>query len=391
VASPRSSERRAQESGLALVLCLLVLTILIILITQFAYSVKVEEKVARNSKDDVKALFAARGALAYVRAFLREDRRKESPADSLREDWASEKLSAVRVGDAEVHMKVEDCDRALNVNLLADESTKDFAKGVLERLCARLEIDDAAAVAARIADYIDRDAEGDYETGAKNGPIAHVDELLEIRDIPAEAFFGGPAARATANDPNAQPKRGLFAPEPLLTAWGSKKININTAPNDLLWAMIPEAVGGKPFTSEQRDQAVQKIVDYRAGTDSSGTGAGARTGTGNATEALPGNDFEKVDDLGRVVPDLAPLLRAQAAPAGGSTGGGDQPGGGDGKAAVKAKPFRDMIGVSALDYRITIDVSVGTTSAAAYQAHYEAILRRGTDAFDTLLWREVPR
>jgi hypothetical protein len=403
-----------KEGGLALILCLLCLTILIIVITQFAYSVKVEEKVSRNSKDDVKALFAARGALAYVRAFLRDDRRKQAAADSLREDWAGEALQAVRVGDSDVRMTVEDADRCLNVNLFADDSTKEFAKGVLERLCTKLEIENGAEVASRIADWIDPDTEGEYEVaGAKNGPLTHVDELFEIRDIPVEALLGPPAedgattasnpllsagrrtAGATSSGAQEGQRAGLLAPTALLTTWGSGKININTAPEDILWAMFPDKVNGKPaFSAEERDEAVRKIIEYRTGGEQAqsgaGTGAGARStgSTGAAAKEKPGKDFEKVEDLGQVVPEAQPLLERQQGPQGGGATDGATGGGAAGGADAKKqpKPFREMIGVAALDYRITMDITRGLIDT-----RYEAILRRGNEEFHTLLWREVPR
>ncbi len=385
---------RDGEGGLALVLCLLVLTILIVLVTQFAYGVKVEERIARNSKDDAKAFFAARGALAYVRAWLREDRRAESPADSLREDWASGALSGVKVGDADVFIRIEDCDRALNVNLLAGETTKVFARGALERLCARLRIENAAEVAGRIADWIDRDAEGDYEiAGARNGPIVHVDELLEIPEIPPEAFFGPPldASALEAGDPAAAAaaaRGGLLSPTPYLTAWGSGKINVNTAPEDLLFAILPEEKEpGRPFPPEEREEAVRKILEYRGGASSGGAAGSAETGAGTGTgggaggegeeDEPPGKDIARVDELAQIAPELGPLLRAGQPPPGP---------GGTGDTGAQPKPFREMVGVAALDFRVALDVTAGPISTT-----YEAILRRGEDAFHTLLWREVPK
>src|SRR5437870_11260804 len=93
---------RCGDRGIALILTLLVLSILIIMITQFAWSTKVERTIARNSKDDLKMLFAARGSVALFEAYLRADRALQTNLDSLREDWAGDPsgyLPAGSIGD----------------------------------------------------------------------------------------------------------------------------------------------------------------------------------------------------------------------------------------------------------------------------------------------------
>src|SRR5947209_4401275 len=102
----RPTRERGGERGIALILTLLVLSILIVRISQFSWSAKVERTIARNAKDDLKMNFAARGAVAYAQAFLRADRALQTNLDSMREDWADPtKFQSVRVGD--VSLKID--------------------------------------------------------------------------------------------------------------------------------------------------------------------------------------------------------------------------------------------------------------------------------------------
>jgi type II secretory pathway component PulK len=399
----RTRRQPADERGVALILCLLVLSILIILITQFGFSVKVDEKISRNSKDDVKAIFAARGALAYVRAVLREDRKK-SKVDSLREDWAGEALQAVRIGDTDVTLKVEDCERRLDLNLLGDPATRPFARNTIAHLCEKLGIDEPAPaeIADRIADYVDPDTDGDYEAGAKNAPLDAPEELFAIKEIPEDVLVGRPAQ-------GEQPERkGLLQ---FFTVWGAKKININTMPLELAYAILPDKVGQTSLDASARDDAVQKIDAFRTGGDSSSS---SNPGTGaNGQEEKPGKDFESVQQLGQVVPQIAPALAPRNGGPGpgnnnnnnNNNGGGGAPGPSDAAAKPPAS-LGEMLTVSAQDYRIEITVAAGVPQAGvgyasasdaaaaaanALERRYEAILRRGKDHFDVLFWREVPR
>ncbi|MHC4392605.1 MAG: hypothetical protein ACYS22_15005, partial [Planctomycetota bacterium] len=170
---PRESER-----GLALMLALLTFALLAIMVTQFAWTAKVDDRLSRNSSDDLKMNFAARGALAYTRGYLRADRNDEETTklDSLREEWADALNQPVTMGDVALELEVHDAESRLNVNLIGRKDTKAFAAGVLRRLCAHLNLENADEVSDRIIDFIDEDAEGDYEEDAKNGPLLSPEE-----------------------------------------------------------------------------------------------------------------------------------------------------------------------------------------------------------------------
>lgn len=443
---PKPEARRAQrgERGIALILCLLLLSILIILVTQFALSVKVDETIARNSSDEVKALFGARGAVAYVRAFLREDRKKwKGKVDSLRHDWAGEKLQSVTVGDSAVTIKLEDAERRFNVNLAADEATKAFALSTLTHLATKLNIEAPDELAQRIVDFINPAKDAKYAKGAKAAPLDFVEELYGMlgpdgNAIDPAAFLAQPgtgattaggtsagaakgqgtsglqtsqslaAAQATQSKQPGQQGQGDPALQNLLdflTVWGTKKININTMSLEVAWAIIPDTVGGQPFDSGKKDDAVSQIDQLRTGADqnqsgtgtspsgtkgtTTGTGSGSGTGSGTGTTGTgddkPGIDFDTVDMLAQKVTALAPALAA----AGQRTGQPPppQPPAGTKPANTPAAPaLRDMLSVTSQDFHIDLSVSRN-----GILRKYEAVIRRGQDRFDTLFWREVAR
>ena len=182
--------------------------------------------------------------------------------------------------------------------------------------------------------------------------------------------------------------------------------------------MPPEQAGGKPIDASARDAAVQEIEDFRTGSaDTTGTGTGTKVTTNaDGTDAPAGNDFESVDRLGTVAKELQAALGAsilQAAPgqAGAAPANPQTPPPGSGKAApaaAKVMAFRDMLTVTALDFRIDMHVAAGTPaptvgggspdssgsaspfgSSGSPDRHFLAILRRGTEQFDILSWREV--
>jgi general secretion pathway protein K len=88
-----------------------------------------------------------------------------------------------------------------------------------------------------IKDWIDADsevtgtgAENAYYQGlgkpytARNGPMESIDELLHVRGVTQELFYGTPERPGIAR---------------YLTVYGEGKININTAPKEVLQALAP--------------------------------------------------------------------------------------------------------------------------------------------------------
>ncbi len=153
-------------------------------------------------------------------------------------------------------MLIEDESGKINVNKLVEGSAfNNTVRGVLTRLLSQpqfklrdREIEDLVNA---IKDWIDPDsevtgtgAENAYYQGlgkpytARNGPIESIDELLLVRGVTRELFYGTTEVPGLAR---------------FLTVYGEGKININTAPKEVLQALAPAIT----------EDMVNRMDDYR--------------------------------------------------------------------------------------------------------------------------------
>ncbi len=276
--------------GIALIIVMLSIVVLGILAGGFAYSMKVETKLARNASYDTELEWMGRSGVEYARWVLGQPKRE--PFDSLNQIWAggpgsmddtNSPLAGIRLsepvelGSGRFWVKIVDCERKININLAAGN---DPNNSLLQRVFAQMGVDaaESPAVLNSILDWIDRDdmtrvggAESDYYQGftppyyAKNGPIDDITELLLVKGVTQELFWG-PAC--TNHSPAAfQVKVNRFNLEQgppsypiglvdIFTPVSSGRVNINTARPEVL-EMIPMV-----------DQfAAAEIVRQRAGPD----------------------------------------------------------------------------------------------------------------------------
>lgn len=239
---------RDSESGLALVIVLIIVVILSIVIAQFNYSVSVDERIAKNYAMDRKNYYAARGGIVLATALLEKDAQEDGPRDTLSDDWAdSGALQIVPIGDIETTITVTDQERLININRLSNKKNKDYARirQTLARLIEILELDtDEIGLLERITDYLDPDEEGDYEEGAKNGPLTTIEEMLQIPGLTPRFLYGYTTEEG-------EKVNGLAY---FIGLWGSARININTASPEVLRAISPEI----------SEEDAGNIVEYRS-------------------------------------------------------------------------------------------------------------------------------
>ncbi len=268
--------------GIALIIVMISVTVLAVLAAGFAYSMKVETKLARNSNSESELEWLGRSGVEYAKWILAEQMKLNmEPYDALNQVWAGgpggigitnsplmyvEK--EVKLGNGSFTWKIEDLERKANINT-ANET-------ILNQAFMLMSVDaaDMTAITACILDWIDTDdsthmqgAESDfYENlvpsySAKNGPIDDLSELLMIKGITPDLYWG----ITSSNHPLAtfQAKRERFgsigyAPPPeftaglvdLFTPISSGRININTASAEVLQlipgvdAMVAQAIVG---------------------------------------------------------------------------------------------------------------------------------------------------
>jgi len=251
--------RPRRERGMVLLLVLLVVVLLTTLLTEFAFSTLVDLRLAETFRDSTRAYYLAKGGVNAGSMLLNKDRNRH---DSLDELW-SQGIVDYPVGDGVVSIHIEDLRGRLAINsLVVGSNPQTVMVDRFYRLFSTLELPppaNPAELTAALIDWLDsddatyrtvRDGERDIPTeGAedtyyqglepayrcKNGPLHTLDELVNIKGFTPEVI-----------------KRV----SPFLAVNGDAKININTAPVDILMALSPAI---------DRNVA-QSIVDYRATT-----------------------------------------------------------------------------------------------------------------------------
>ena len=195
--SPSTNDR-----GIALIVVMIAVFVLSALAGAFAYSMKVETKLALNSNNESDLEWVGRSGVEVARWVLSQE--MKCPYDSLNQIWAGGpggtcdtngplqdlQLNEFHVGKGYCKITITDLERKVNVNT-ADEATLNQALKVVGA-----DATEQGTIVDSILDWIDTDdnqkangAESDYYQGltpaysAKNGPIDDVSELLMIKGI----------------------------------------------------------------------------------------------------------------------------------------------------------------------------------------------------------------
>lgn len=232
-------------------------SILSTLTVNFSNRINEEISLTQSSVDYLRASALAYGGINYGIALLKKE---ENPDfDWVGEDWAQVKELTFEEGT--VKIEIEDECGKINLNYLTEKDEKRR----VARIEQMLELCDAIgleyAVVAAIIDWIDANdeltilssvsgenegAENDYYMEltppypCKNAPIDTLEEVLMIRGVEAENYYG---------------EKGMSN---FVTVYSDGKININTAKEDVLKSTI------QIFSDETIDETlIASIVDYR--------------------------------------------------------------------------------------------------------------------------------
>jgi len=211
-----------KNRGIAVIVALVAVTVLTILAGAFAYSMKVETRLAANANNDEQFLWLGRAGVELARYVISLE--NNQPYDALNQIWAggpgagSETNSAlmglslndypVGVPDpvGTVSLKIIDLESRVNVNSAPPP--------LLQQVLTVMGVDasEISVVSDSIQDWIDTDdatrpagAESDYYQGlnppyyAKNAPMDDISELLLVKGVTLAMFKGG----AETNDQGA--------------------------------------------------------------------------------------------------------------------------------------------------------------------------------------------
>ncbi|UCG10977.1 MAG: type II secretion system minor pseudopilin GspK [Deltaproteobacteria bacterium] len=238
---------RSDQSGAALILTLLIITVLVVLVLETLRAMQVEGAAARHFQDSIQAEALAKSgvnvAIALLVQDLEEDLKDGAPKQDI-VDYPGEPWALVTDPDSiptelsklgTLEGKVTDESGKFPINHLVsgeEDALQQNHREVLERLLINapflMEQEDAKGLINAIKDWLDSDDEPTGELGAetdyyeileqpypcKNGPLTSLDELLLIRGMGPELYFGN---------------EGSPGLKDLLTIYGEGSININTA------------------------------------------------------------------------------------------------------------------------------------------------------------------
>ncbi|MGN6556288.1 MAG: general secretion pathway protein GspK [Verrucomicrobiota bacterium] len=260
--------------------------VLSVLIGAFAFSMKVETKLAMNANHEAELIWLGRSGVDLARYVVAQQLAiPNEPYDSLNQKWAGGpggmntsnsplaniSLENYQVGKGKISVKITDLERKFNINQADDQ--------VLQQAMTVVGVDASAIpeISAAIIDWIDPDdvtrvngAESDYYQGldpqyyAKNKPIDDLSELLLIRGISLDMYWGSASTNHSIAAFQAVDRYGRPVQQPiypvglaeLFTALSSGKININTASINTLRTI--------PLLDEN---AAAEIIKLRSGPD----------------------------------------------------------------------------------------------------------------------------
>ncbi len=308
-----------KNRGMAVIVALIAVTVLTILAGAFAYSMKVETRLAQNADNDEQLLWMGRGGVELARYVIALSGSQQ--ADSLNQIWAGGpgagtetngplmglSLDNYPIGEGTVSLKIIDLERRVNLNTAPDP--------LLRQVLTVMGVDagDISAVSDAIQDWVDADdatrpagAESDFYQGqspayyAKNAPMDDISELLLLKGVTLEMFKGG-SAEANQGAAFQHHKMGFghrpgeapayaFGLQDVFTPFSSGKININTADLNVL-QLIP----GVDTTS------AQSIMKFRAGPD-------GQEGTTDDTPFLNPGMLNAAGVDPRAVPQMTPFI-----------------------------------------------------------------------------------
>ncbi len=252
------------RSGIALILSILIIALIVAVTLQFNTSMWSELHAAANLGDGVKLSSIARSGFNYALAVLLEDAASEKKFDAQYEAWAnSMAFSAYSTSlfeEGRFEVQIIDHSGRIQVNQLVNEkgefNTKQ--KELMTRFLGSeefgLDEEEVRIVIDSIKDWIDPDNEvmdlgaesAFYQAleepySSRNAPLESLEELLLIRGISRELFYG------TREKPGISEYLAVHGNE------GGGEININTT-DPLILRSLSDGID---------DDRVQDMVNYR--------------------------------------------------------------------------------------------------------------------------------
>jgi len=253
----RTDSIAGDQSGMALVLTLLIVSFLAAMTVQLMTTVDRQTAASAAQREQARLDAMVLGGLNLAKAALIIDQ-QENDFDSPRDAWGGfdpDRLKSLS-GDVDLTLNVTDLSGRLQINALADP-TKESYRAVWLRflLSGRFAIQDreeAESLLDALADWIDQDeeqrpdgAEDPYYKSlaepysCRNGGMAAPEELLLVKGVTPAIVYGN------------QEREGIL---PYVTILGEDgKVNLNAAPLPVLQAL----------SADMTPELAQELIDFR--------------------------------------------------------------------------------------------------------------------------------
>lgn len=256
--------------GVALVLVLWVVALLSVVVMEFAFAMRTETTIAKNHSDSIRAYFVARGGVQYglvetirwlnarqaqtlpaliTRRTIKkgpeglqtqEDEKKEEPL------WRPDgRPYEVMIPGGRCRIRIQDEGGKVDINRVSEH--------LLRQMVGSMGLDNQTRdiVVDSILDWLD-DNQLHHANGAeepyyqslpkpyscKDGPIDIMEELLLVRGVTREIFYGGRIGTTMlAGIGPIKPVKGPGLVDLFTVYSSSNRLNINTAPRAVLEAL----------------------------------------------------------------------------------------------------------------------------------------------------------
>jgi len=227
---------KKSERGVALLVTMMALALMTMLVMDFTSSAALGYRSAAGQANQLRAEYLARSAIGVGLSLLSTDAQQDAlaktPHDGLDEPWAMP-YPPVPLGGGEAQVSIVDEARKIDINLLINPRNgqpNPVYVGIVERLFANIGV--SPALVPAIVDWLDPDsiespggAEADYYLQLqppyepRNGPMPTIGDLRMIKGVDDATFI---------------------RLQQFLTAAPEPRVNINTAPPEVIAALVPQ-------------------------------------------------------------------------------------------------------------------------------------------------------
>jgi general secretion pathway protein K len=253
----------SNNNGVALVLVLWILAFLSVLVGEFCLAMRTEINITANFKEETLSYYYAKAGvnlathrLLHGGVFLESIESDEEPWNEGAVEWhLGLRIPPISFGEGSIEIEIENESGKININ---------YANAELLRIMLNpfgLDDEDKNVIVDSILDWRDADdlyrlngAEDEYYGSlvhpydARNGDFDSVEELLLVRGVTPEIFYGGLKEMVTIYPGESLSADNKVRKPPV----NADQININAAPPQVLQAL-----------PQMTDDLVQAILEYR--------------------------------------------------------------------------------------------------------------------------------